>query len=238
MGINAIPTIIGSIGLSMLLSGSAIGADPYPPVPGSYRPTGEYPARTGRDNSQFAPATVNPAPAYQPITNPGTYYAPPAYGNSSSSTPGFSINPGNMINSMFGTGNNNLPWGYPQQPLTGSVAPVYDPPLPGAATPGWNNYGTQPTTPAYDMQPATPAYTQQPASTPPNAQGVAPVTPTDYGSMSTLAPKERLPATTQAAPRPFSNPQTSGNSFPQRPGGPNFGRNDSRFRPPELKGTP
>ena len=247
MGVKAKSTTIGSIGLSILLYGQAVlAAEPYPPVPGSYRPTSDYPGQTGGNTQQFVPSTTrNPPPVYQPAAPQPGYYPPPSpgYGSIPYSTPGFGINPGNMMNNTYGSGNNGLPYGYPPQPLSGNVAPVYNPPLP-AATPGWNSYGAQPTAPTYGQQPAASTYTapQPAAPQPSHAQGVAPVTPPEYSSEPSVStppvPQQEARPTTTQAPRPFSNPQTSGNAFLQRPTSPSFGRNDSRFRPPELEGTP
>ncbi|WP_293647554.1 hypothetical protein [Thiolapillus sp.] len=244
MGVTSKPIIVSGIALPILLCGLAVkAAEPYPPVPGSYRPTSEYPGQVNTGNTQrFVPSgTRNPPPVYQPALPQPGYFPPPGYGSTPYTTPGFNLNPGKMMNNAFGTGTNSLPYGYPPQPLSGNVAPVYDPPLP-ATSPGWNSYGTQPAAPTYEQQPAAPTYTQQPAVTQPShAQGVAPVTPPEYSSESGMstppAPQQQVRPTTRA-PRPFSNPQTSGNAFLQRPTSPSLGRNDSRFRPPELKGTP
>ena len=237
MGVHSKPATI-TIGISILLSSlSAQAAEPYPPVPGSYRPTGEYPGQAGAgSNRQFIPTTNStPQPAYPARQQPAYYPPPPAYGNNPYTTPGFNINPGSMMNNMFGSGNNNLPYGYPPDPLSGSVAPVYDPPLP-APSHNWSGYASQPGVPAYGQQPAA----STPAPQPHNAQGIAPVAQPEYDNLSGTSPEpiaqSAQPAT--QAPRPFSNPQAAGNTFLQRPLSPGFGRNDSRFRPPELKGTP
>ncbi|BAO45291.1 hypothetical protein [Thiolapillus brandeum] len=238
---------------SLLLSTSALAGN-RPPVPGSYRPTdGNQVPNTSGNHQQFIPA--NPGAAGYPATAPAQGYAPPGYWNNNApaSAPSFNVNPGNIMNNMFG-GNNNLPYGYPGMTAPARVAPVYDPPIPGAA-PSWN-YGAQPTytQPAY-TQPAAPAYnTAQPGN--PAANGYTPPANTYTGSTtisqpppvsSAPPPLEPTPSgqghsslNIKAAPRPFSNPQEAGQAFVQRNNSvrTTYGGNDSRFRPPELEGTP
>lgn len=230
---------------------SAQGTDPYPPVPGSYRPTGELPAQGSfQRHQQFVPlGHRNPqASVYPPNPAPprAGYYPPaPAYGYDGRqyNAPDFNFSPGAVMNDMFGSrGNSNLPYGYPPQPFSGAVAPIYDPPLP-AATPGWRDYATQPA-PTYYQQPAAPQYWQQPATPQYWQQPAAPQTgslPQAAQPAYTTQPEVMAPPAPQPAvqaPRPFSSQQETGTTFVQRPHSTNLGRNDSRFRPPELKGTP
>ena len=248
-----------TFGLVALLNSLATAAD-RPPVPGSYRPTtdGQVQAGSG-NNQQFIPHTnSNSRYPSAPAGQPG--YAPPNYWNNNpppAPSPGFSVNPGRMMNDMFSGGNgSNLPYGYPAMAAPARVAPVYDPPIPGT-TPGWG-YGTQPATPAYAPPPASQTY-NVPSSLPTlNSQtpvtdtysvpgGVTPAVPT----ATTPPPLEPTPSgqgrgqavtgVTRPAPRPYSNPQETGNAFVQRSNAAvrtTYGGNDSRFRPPELKGTP
>ncbi len=231
-----------ALGLGIMLLGNLTTAADRPPVPGSYRPATDGQVRNTVDNHrQFIPSGnsnsrySSPFPA-QPA------YAPPNYWNNNpppSTTPAFSINPGNMMNNMFGGGNSNLPYGYPAMAAPARVAPVYDAPIPGS-TPGWNYYGTPTTTPGY----TTPA----PAGT--GTYGSTGNMTDPPATVTTPPPLEPTPSgqgrgqpgiKTQPAPRPYSNPQESGNAFVQRSNTgtrTSYGGNDSRFRPPELKGTP
>ena len=239
------PATKAGIGMSILLSSLSIqAAEPYPPVPGSYRPTSEYPGQAGTGNTQQFVPSANRAPqtAYRTAPQQPAYYpapAPPPTYNNRPTIPGFNMNPGSMMNGIFGSGTNSLPYGYPPEPLAGHVAPVYDPPLP-AASQNWADYGSQPAVPAYPQQPAASTDWQPAVPQPDHAQEVAPAAPPEYSSQSGTNP-EPITALTQPAtraPRPFSNPQETGNAFLQRPISTSFGRNDNRFRPPELKGTP
>ena len=159
-----------------------------------------------------------------------------------------------MMNDIFGGGSSSLPYGYPAMALPAPVAPVYDPPIPGA-TPGWS-YGAQPATPAY-APPATSQTYGAPTSVP-GVNSQVPVTSTHdaAGGMNPSIPAtipppleptpsgqgrgQAVAGATRPAPRPFSNPQETGNAFVQRSSAASttYGGNDSRFRPPELKGTP
>ena len=239
MGLHKKSTAVaGSTMTALALSLSAYAADPYPPVPGSYRPTRDLPAQ---NNRQFMPSGRSSAPppvTYTPNPPQTSYYpAPPTYSNDPRqfNPPTFDANPGSLMNNMFNPGSNNLPYGYPLEPLTGRVAPVYDSPLP-AATPDWNSYVPQAVAPAYPQQPATNQYWQQPSATQPGTyQGGSVFAQPAYtppNPAPTTAPQPVKPAA-----RPFSNPQETGNTFVQR-ASPAVGRNDNRFRPPELKGNP
>ncbi len=249
-----------ALGLVAMLLGSPATAADHPPVPGSYRPTTDSQIQAGPGNhQQFIPYTnSNPRYPSAPTQQPG--YAPPNYWNNNTpppnTSPGFSVNPGRMMNDMFNGGSSNLPYGYPAMAAPARVAPIYDPPIPGG-TPGWG-YGVQPATPAYAPQPASQAYntpsslpsanSQAPAAGAYNAAGdVNPAIP----ATTTPPPLEPTPSgqgrgqavagPTRPAPRPFSNPQETGNAFVQRGNTAlrtTYGGNDSRFRPPELKGTP
>ncbi len=248
-----------ALGLVALLNGLAKAAD-RPPVPGAYRPTTEGQIQTGpANNQQFIPyGSSNPVYPPAPVQQPA--YAPPNYWNNSTpfpATPGFPLNPARMMNDMFGGGSSNLPYGYPALAAPAPVAPVYDPPIP-SVTPGWS-YGTQPTTPAYVPPPASQTY-NIPSSLPAvNSQvpatdtydAVGGVTPSLPATTTTPPPLEPTPSgqgrgqavgdIIRPAPRPFSNPQETGNAFVQRSNtalGTTYGGNDTRFRPPELKGTP
>ncbi|WP_456445400.1 hypothetical protein [Thiolapillus sp.] len=243
-----------TISLGGLLLGTLALADNRPPVPGSYRPTdGSQAQNTAGDHQQFIPSS--PGGARYPAATAAPGYAPPNYWNNNAPAPapGFSANPGRMMNNMFG-GYNGLPYGYPAMTAPAQVAPVYDPPIPGAA-PAWS-YGTQPayTQPAY-VQPAAPAYgTAQPAipatntyAPPATAYDSSTGTSQSMPSSTSPPPLEPTPSgqgrskiNIKPAPRPFSNPQEAGQAFVQRPGNGRitYGGNDSRFRPPELKGTP
>jgi hypothetical protein len=237
MGAYSKSTAVISIGMTFLVFTLSVqGADPYPPVPGSYRPTGEFPGQNRSPaNQQFVPSrNRNPQPTYQNNPPPASYYPAPAYGSNRYSTSGY-VNPGNMNNRFGSRTNDSLPYGYPADPLSRNVAPVYNPPLPAAA-PGWNTYAPQATSPTY-QQPAAPQYwQQQPAASQTGAYNESsPATqPSENIQTSTARPQRQA---APQAPRPFSNPQETGNAFVQR-SSPSFGRNDSRFRPPELKGTP
>ena len=244
--------------VAVLLNSLATAAD-RPPVPGSYRPTTDGQAQAGSaNNQQFIPYSSSnsrypSAPAQQPV------YAPPNYWNNATppaGNPGFPVNPARMMNDMFGGGSSNLPYGYPAMAAPAPVAPVYDPPIPGG-TPGWS-YGTQPATPAYappptgqtynippsvptlnSQTPATDTYSAPVSITPavPTATTPPPLEPTPSGQGRGQA----MTGATQPAPRPYSNPQEAGNAFVQRSNTAvrtTYGGNDSRFRPPELKGTP
>lgn len=177
MGSLSKSILFSSIAAGILLySLHAQGAEPYPPIPGTYRPTGELP---GQGDPQFAPSSRRSpqAGAYQTFPSRDNQY-PSAYGAF-----------------PYTTGSNTVPYGYPADSLPGNSAPTYDPPPP-AITPKWNSQPSPAEPPMYGQQPANPA------------------------------------------PRPFANPPEAENTFMQRPDHPGFGRNDSRFRPPELKGTP
>ncbi len=224
---------------ALLLSVSAQGASTYAPMPGSYRPTEGQPTATA--TPRFNPSSNRNLPAgnYIPTPPPRAYPAPNYNNNNNQfSTPSFNMNPNNMMNSMFNNrnnrGNNNLPYGYPALPNYGAVAPVYDPPLP-SVNPGWNNYQSPASTPAYNSQQPTNAqyWQQQPATNQDDTYGGAvPSTQSSYPTQPEAS------ATTGSAPRPFSNPQETGSAFVQRQGKQSFGQSDGRFRPPELKGTP
>ncbi len=170
--------LFSSIAAGILLySLHAQGAEPSSPIPGTYRPTGEFPSQ---GNQQFAPSSRRSpqAGAYQTFPSRDNQY-PSAYGTF-----------------PYATGSNTVPYGYPADSLPGNIAPTYDP-SPPAIMPKWSSQPYHP--------PGSPVYGQQP---------------------------------TTPAPRPFANPAEAENTFMQRPDNPGFGRNDSRFRPPELKGTP
>ena len=231
-----------ALGLAALLNSLATAAD-RPPVPGSYRPTTDGQVQSGSaNNQQFIPySSSNPrypsAPAQQPV------YPPPNYRNNATpppASPGFTVNPARMMNDLFGGASSSLPYGYPAMALPAPVAPVYDPPIPGAA-PGWS-YGTQPAAPAYapppSQAPAAGSYSATGSVNPavPAATAPPPLEPTPSGQGRGQA----VTGVTRPAPRPFSNPQETGNAFVQRSSAASttYGGNDSRFRPPELKGTP
>jgi hypothetical protein len=238
-------TAIISLG-SLLLSTLAL-AENRPPVPGSYRPTdGSQVQNTSGNHQQFIPAS--PGGARYPATAPAQGYAPPGYWNNNApaSTPAFNVNPGRIMNNIF-EGSNNLPYGYPAMAAPARVAPVYDPPIPGAA-PSWN-YGTQPVYP----QPVSPAYsTTQPGNAAVNGYASSvntyeSSTPISQPASTAPPPLEPTPSgqghsavNIKSAPRPFSNPQEGGQAFVQRNNSARttYGGNDSRFRPPELEGTP
>ncbi len=235
MGAHGKSTLVISIGMTCLVFTLSVqGADPYPPVPGSYRPTSEFPGQQSSSvNQQFVPSgNRNPQPTYQSNPPPASYYPPPTYGGNRYSTPVYA-NPGN---NMFGSrSGDSLPYGYPPDPLSGTVAPVYNPPLPAAA-PGWNTYAPQVTPPTY-QQPAAPQYwEQQPAASQTGRYNESSPATQASENIQTRTARPQKQAAPQA-PRPFSNPQETGNAFVQR-SSPSFGRKDSRFRPPELKGTP
>ncbi len=138
MGSRSKSILFSGIAAGMLLHGLHAHAErAYPPLPGSYRPTGELP---GQGNQQFAPSTQgNPrAGAYQLHPPQGSQYPPTFYG----------IPP-------YATGSNYFPYGYPAGALPGSIAPAYGSP-PGV-TPKWNDQPYPPAPPAYGQQPATPA---------------------------------------------------------------------------------
>lgn len=236
MGSNGKSTPVISIGMTCLVFTLSVqGADLYPPVPGSYRPTSEFPGQnsSSANQQQFVPSgNRNPQPTYQGSPPPTSYYPAPTYDGNRYSTPGYA-NPGsNMYGSRY---SGSLPYGYPPEPLSGTVAPVYDPPLPAAA-PGWNTYAPQAMPPSY-QQPAAPRYWQQQPATSLNGtyneNSPATQAPENIQTRTARPQKQAAPP----APRPFSNPQETGNAFVQH-SSPSFGRNDSRFRPPELKGTP
>ncbi|WP_456373072.1 hypothetical protein [Thiolapillus sp.] len=240
-----------AISLAGLLLGGLAAAADRPPVPGSYRPTdnGQIQATPG-NHQQFIP--TRPGNSRYPATAPSTYAPQDYWNNNTPATtappPGISITPGQM---------NPLPYGYPNLAAPAPVAPVYDPPIPGAAPPGWGyHYGAQPAyaQPTYSP-PAPPAYSnaQSGVSTPNSAVPAADAYSSRSASTQALPaatlppPVEPTPSgqgrgrtTIKTAPRPFSNPQEGGQAFIQRsnPIKTTYGGNDNRFRPPELKGTP
>jgi hypothetical protein len=224
---------------ALLSSTITQGASPYAPLPGAYRPT-EGQATT---TPQFNPSGNRPIPMGSYPSNPpqAAYPPPPGYSNNNNryDMPGFNVNPGNMVNNMFNT-KNNLPYGYPSPPVSGNLAPVYEPPIP-SSNPNWGSYGyqQQPATPGYSyQQPVNPQYWQQPAATPGNTYSeIAPSA--QYSSPAQAASATgNPPASAYSAPRPFSNPQETGNAFVQRQGGMSSEHSDNRFRPPQLKGSP
>ncbi len=237
MGLHCKSTAVACICSWVLLFNSNVQAgEPYPPVPGSYRPTGESPRQhSSRNNQQFVPSrNSNPQPSYQDSLPPAPGYSPPSapYGDSRYNPPGYGFNPG-----MYGGGTQDmLPYGYPAAPLSGTVAPVYDPPLP-ATTPGWGSgYAPPASVPGYPQQPATQPYWQQQPATPQTGEYLGTASASQpQDSFQTAPPSQPAPAA--QAPRPFSNPQETGSAFVQR-SPPSLGRTDKRFRPPELKGTP
>ncbi len=214
--------------------------------------------------SPTLPATP-PAGGYYPTTPyAGGYYAPPAYAPPASdrSTNGFTLpvpNPGNFLDDFFGSRDDDRRTAYPPAPPVAPVTP-YGYGLPAPAYGGY--YGapgtlaapaplpaTAPPQPVQPAQPSAPAVSRPTASASPQ-RSYRPQPTTAAASRHSASsqgnwrpPAESQPThpsttiTSRDAPRPFSNPQTSGNLFPMREP-PQVGRNDPRFRPPELKGTP
>ncbi len=173
----------------------------------------------------YLPPPVPPVPApVAPVYNPPVPTAPPqppAYGGYGSSYPVQQQVPtGYPVQQQAPTGypvQQQVPTGYPaQQQVPANYYPVQQQ-VP-TSYPGQQNWSL-PAGSTY--APPVPAQPQQAAPAPQQAAASTP-----------------KPAPKPAAPRPFSNPQESGSSFTPRSITTQPGRNDSRFRPPELKGTP
>ena len=205
--------------------------------PGSYRPV-EGQTSSGNAQGQFAPvqnrSNAQRWTSTQPLPSPVLPAQPQA--------PATSYVPGSY----------GVP-AYPQ-PSYAPVAPVYNPPVPALPPqpPAYGSYGysypvQQQTPTGYSFQQQVPAnypvQQQVPTSYPgqqhwslPAGSTYVPPVPAQPQQAAASAPPK--PAPKPAAPRPFSNPQESGSSFTPRSITIQPGRNDSRFRPPELKGTP
>ena len=246
--LKAVKPLITVIGALVVCQNGAIGGE-LRPVPGSYRPTQEAPASAQGQFVQPGPSPaysqsgISPSPAapsYLPSTQPAVpYYAPPAY-TAPTYAPtygggyrdlGFGMFPFDSFTPFgFGDRRNDSVYGYLPPAPGGYVAPIYHPPLP-AAPPlyGAYTYGTQP---AGGYGTPAPSYPQTPGY--PEAQQPAPQA--SAAPQPSAKPQITQPAPASKPPRPFSNPQESGSAFVQR--SVNLGRSDSRFRPPELKGTP
>ncbi len=218
-------------------------------------------------STQPLPSPVLPAQPQAPATSyvPGGYgvpaypqpsYAPaaPRYDNRGWNPPPLP-DPTSFLDDFFGTRRNETTGGYlppPVPPVPAPVAPVYNPPVPAAPAqpPAYSGYGYGYNYPVQQQVPSNyPVQQQVPTSypgqqnwsLPPGSTYVPPVPA--QPQQAAPAPQQAAapapkPAPKPAAPRPFSNPQESGSSFTPRSITIQPGRNDSRFRPPELKGTP
>ncbi len=212
---------------------------------GSYRPvdsnTQQLPSNTDSD-SRFAPQASapqadalspssnqgrQPMPGYAPSVwqQPAYYPAPvPAY-PTEKSTPNYNVNlnPMGIIDDFFGSGSNrnaNSAYVYPS-----ALPPTYAPPSYNILP----TYGQMPTSAPSGYHPETAVDT--PVDTPSGNAS------TSWNPPASATHESMRPAT-DPTPRPYANPQESGNSFMQRPWSSVNGAHDSRFRPPELKGTP
>ncbi len=193
---------------ALLITGTQ--AADYQPLPGSFRPPsigGTSTRQSGfrQSDSQFI-TTPSQQQAWtsQPYGSSSNYYLPapqpaPQYQqpNTSSDSWGRSIgiNPGNVMNNMFGSGKDNS---Y-NQPTMDYQPNVYQPPV----------------------------YSQ-----PYQYGGSYPQT-YHYGSSYPQLYGYTAPQVQQPAVAPPSQPAQQPAPFPRRP----FGGKESRFRPPELKGT-
>ncbi|RTZ72279.1 MAG: hypothetical protein DSZ00_08645 [Gammaproteobacteria bacterium] len=205
-----------------------------------------------------APATSYVPGSYGVPAYPQPSYAPaaPRYDNRGWNPPPLP-DPTNILDDFFGTRRNDTAGSYlppPVPPVPAPVAPVYNPPVPALPPqpPAYGSYGysypvQQQTPTGYSFQQQVPAnypvQQQVPTSYPgqqhwslPAGSTYVPPVPAQPQQAAASAPPK--PAPKPAAPRPFSNPQESGSSFTPRSITIQPGRNDSRFRPPELKGTP
>jgi hypothetical protein len=157
-----------------------------------------------------APPPPPPAPGYD--TNRNGYGLPLP-------------NPGSFMDNFFGGNKDDRPPAYlppPAPPLTAPVAPVYSPPVPQPPT----------TLPATPSAPVDTIEVPSPEEAPPHAQFLGQKRKNENQDREKIKPAPQPPS-----PRPYSNPQETGNAFPLR-GSSQAGGSDSRFRPPELKGTP
>ena len=210
------------------------------------------------------PATSYVPGGYGVPAHPQPSYAPaaPRYDNRGWNPPPLP-DPTNILDNFFGTRRNDTAGSYlppPVPPVPAPVAPVYNPPVPAAPPqpPAYGGYGysypaQQQVPTGYPFQQQVPAnypVQQQVPTSYPGQQNWSLPAGSTYVPPVPAQPQQAAPAPQQAAasapkpapkpaaPRPFSNPQESGNSFSPRSITIQPGRNDSRFRPPELKGTP
>ena len=218
-------------------------------------------------STQPLPSPVLPAQPQAPATSyiPGGYgvpaypqpsYAPaaPRYDNRGWNPPPLP-DPTSFLDDFFGTRRNETTGGYlppPVPPVPAPVAPVYNPPVPAAPAqpPAYSGYGYGYNYPVQQQVPSNYPVQQQVPTSYPGQQNWSLPAGSTYVPPVPAQPQQAAPAPQQAAapapkpapkpaaPRPFSNPQESGSSFTPRSITIQPGRNDSRFRPPELKGTP
>lgn len=213
-------TLLSIIATLFILIFSSAEADNYQPMPGSFRPPslgGTSSKQSGfrQDNSQHITAPSQqqawtPQPiavpsqqqtwAPQPYVGSPSYYPPtaqpaPAYQQQNTQNDtwrrSISVNPGNLMNDIFGFGNNTSN----SQAATDYQPPAYQPYVPQAPVYQQQHYYGS----SYPLQQgyATPQIPQQPVVIPSNPQ------------LRTPAPFTRSP----------------------------FGGENTRFRPPALKGT-
>jgi len=247
-----------------ILTGVVLGCSLIPSTlfaqQGSYRPVdgqtstgnaqGQFPPTDNRGTTQrwsYNQTLPSPRLPAQPQATPSGIYAPPGYSYNAAPypapmpgppsqydnrgwNPGISMDPTDILDSFFGGPEHDAhrPGIYippPSFPFSPPVAPVYNPPVP--ATPAQPAYGGY-------------SFTQQPQQgyrgDPARQEQQQPTIPDHYAATPTTAQQPKA-AEKPKAPRPFSNPQESGSSFPPRSTR-QAGRSDPRFRPPELKGTP
>ena len=238
---------VSLLALTLLLSctagSAALAQGVYRPVErghGRSAPQGQFPPVENRGNRRWSASQPLPSPRLPstPASRQGWYYgypynaysgqapagyggyAPPGYGLTppppnyqGNRNPGFTPpSPNGFMNDLFGR-RNELPSTYlppPTPPLAAPVAPVYNPPIPQPA-------------------PQVPPMNQTAPAQPPEVAKPAPA--------PTLRKEKIKSPPPPPSPRPFADPEASGSAFPLRSVVPS-GRNDPRFRPPELKGTP
>lgn len=196
-----------------------VQADNYQPMPGSFRPPSLGDSRTSQSGFRQGSIPVTPAPSQQPLWTSKPYGSSPNYylplpapqpvpqyqqqNDSNNWQRSFNVNPGNVMNQMFGFNNAD------NQTQSNYQPPVYQPPV-------YQPLGYQP--PAYQapIQQA-PAY--------PNQQyyGSSYLQQYNYSSPQI----QQQPAAIPSQPAPQATP------YRPRP----FGGQNTRFRPPELKGT-
>ena len=211
---------------------------------GNYRPVNNNGSaqNTSPGNQQFAPPAKSakstsdypaPAPTYSPpVALPPPVWQQPSYYPQAAVQPragylpepqlpvyNMNFSPRDMMSDFFGSDTNkyndslqHYPPVVPPQYAMPSAYPNVQPYVPSAPTPDS----------AYSYSTSDPMATRQ------NGQDPAPLS----------ARSQPEPQTSKPNPRPFSNPQETGNTFVQRSPGYVDGMNDRRFRPPELKGTP